>query len=485
MVQQVSDCPGEERVVAFAAGRLSDDEARSFEEHVDRCDRCRKLLAEAARDSTFQRREPGRASDAFGASELIADRYRITRFLARGGMGEVYEARDTWLDEKVALKTLIPEIADSPTALARFKAEVKLTRSISHENICRVFDVGFHTRKSTRAGREPERIPFLTMELLDGQTLRAHLVNHGPLGASDMLPIAKGIVQALANAHAAGIVHRDFKSDNVMLVGSARDAARRIVVTDFGLARSSLVAPDQPLTDGSRAVLGTLDYMAPEQVEGRPATKQSDIYSLGIVLFEAMTGELPFVGVTPLARALARVQGAPRKPMDVVASVGPVWQKAILRCIEVDPRRRFARVEDLLSAVEPAASHRSGARALGGWRALAVAASCVAIAAAIAAAVGMSRERPSEKNPGQAWPPAPSTLAVADPIPSSTSTPALPVMVSAEPVALAPAPSAKRIAVPASLHSRAAKPPAPVPSGPAPAASHLPSADSLIDPYSR
>src|SRR5262245_45706304 len=133
MVQQAADCPGDDQVVAFAAGRLAEGEARAFEEHIDRCDRCRKLLAEAARDSAFQRREPGRTSDVFGVGELIAERYRIGRFLARGGMGEVYEARDTWLDETVALKTLIPEIADSPSALARFKAEVKLTRSISHE----------------------------------------------------------------------------------------------------------------------------------------------------------------------------------------------------------------------------------------------------------------------------------------------------------------------------------------------------------------
>src|SRR5882762_5566644 len=104
MVQQAADCPGDDQVIAFAAGRLSDAEAVAFEEHIDRCDRCRKLLAEAARDSAFQNRQPGRSADTFGPGELIGERYRIQRFLARGGMGEVYEARDTWLDEKVALK---------------------------------------------------------------------------------------------------------------------------------------------------------------------------------------------------------------------------------------------------------------------------------------------------------------------------------------------------------------------------------------------
>src|SRR5437879_5186500 len=123
MVQEAADCPGDDHVVAFATGRLPPAEALAFEEHIDRCDRGRSLLAEAARDSAFEHRQPGRSADTFGPGELIGERYRIHRFLARGGMGEVYEALDTWLNEKVALKTLIPEIADSPSALARFKAE--------------------------------------------------------------------------------------------------------------------------------------------------------------------------------------------------------------------------------------------------------------------------------------------------------------------------------------------------------------------------
>jgi serine/threonine protein kinase len=155
----------------------------------------------------------------------------------------------------------------------------------------------------------------------------------------------------MAHAHAAGIVHRDFKSENVMLVPQDDDRPPRAVITDFGLARSSLVQPSEPLTSSGNALLGTLDYMAPEQIEGKPASRQADIYALGVVLFEALTGRLPFEGSSPIARALARLQSEAPHPSSVLPSVEPRMDQMIARCLARDSAARFQEVEQVLDCL--------------------------------------------------------------------------------------------------------------------------------------
>ena len=277
--------------------------------------------------------EPGRT---------LAGRFRVLRFIARGGMGEVYEAEDLELGERVALKTVRPEIAADPQALERFKTEVHLARKVTHPSACRIFDV-FHDRPGAGEPGAGE-VTFLTMELLGGETLMERLARSGRLSEAEALPLVEQMAGALEAAHRAGVVHRDFKSANVMLVPQGPGAPGvRAVVTDFGLARRDPGAGGSIVTETlTAAVAGTPAYMAPEQIEGGPITAATDIYALGIVMYEMLTGRQPFGGETPLARMVERLKTAPVAPRAFVADLDPLWEAVILRCLEREPRDRFA-----------------------------------------------------------------------------------------------------------------------------------------------
>jgi tetratricopeptide (TPR) repeat protein/tRNA A-37 threonylcarbamoyl transferase component Bud32 len=283
----------------------------------------------------------------FSPDELVADRYKIVRFIGRGGMGEVYEANDLELRQRVALKTVRPEIALDQQAIERFKREIRIAREVTHPNVCRIFDLGHHPKAPSG-----EEIAFLTMELLPGETLAERLRRAGRTSTAEALPVAIQIAAGLAAAHAAGIVHRDLKPGNIILVPSQEgQQTTRAVVTDFGLARA--VAADR-LTEQSTAsvgIVGTPAYMAPEQIEGGKVTAASDIYSLGIVLYEMVTGALPFVGDTPLSTAVKRLKEAPPSPRSLVPDLDSRWDAAILRCLERDPAKRFARTGDVVRAL--------------------------------------------------------------------------------------------------------------------------------------
>ncbi|HEX8952646.1 MAG TPA: serine/threonine-protein kinase, partial [Polyangia bacterium] len=208
----------------------------------------------------------------------MAGRYRVVKLLARGGMGEVYHAEDEELREPVALKIIRPEIAKDRRTIKRFQREVRLARKVTHPNVCRCFDVGYHTAD----GKTP--ISFITMELLLGETLSARL-KRGRLATAEAAPLVRQMAAALSAAHRAGIVHRDFKPDNVLLVPGADGEPLRAVVTDFGVARAvaGQVRRGSSLTAAGMKV-GTPAYMAPEQVEGAPLTPAADVYALGVVL---------------------------------------------------------------------------------------------------------------------------------------------------------------------------------------------------------
>jgi serine/threonine protein kinase len=353
MSDQGAECPSENELLARVAGTLSAARVLAIDAHIDQCQNCRMVLAEAARGSDEIGLRPLSLA-TFAPNESVAGRYVIKRRLAAGGMGEVYEAHDTWLDELIAIKTVVPTIADNELALARLKAEMRLARRVTHKNVCRVYDLGFHRR-----GRE--QIAFLTMELVRGTTLRRRFEDQGPFDTNTLIPIVEQIVAALGHAHAEGIVHRDLKPDNVMLVGNGDGTPDRAVVMDFGLARMALVADTQPLTPNSHTVLGTLDYMSPEQVQGKHAGPASDIYSLGVMLYELLTGRLPFEGESPLARALLRVTGRPPSLGDALPDADPAWGECIARCLEPDPKDRFESIGEIVEAL-PGAPH-DGARA--------------------------------------------------------------------------------------------------------------------------
>ena len=279
----------------------------------------------------------------FSPGDLVSGRYKIVRFLAQGGMGEVYEAADLVLHERLALKTVLAEIAEDGGTIERFKREIHLARQISHPNVCRIFDVGHHRTGETE-------IVFFTMELLAGETLAERLDRAGPMRPAEALPIVRQMAAALEAAHEKGIIHRDFKSSNVVLIG-APDSPRA-VVTDFGLARGDTTTDSFAASVSEiRHIVGTPAYMAPEQVEGGTIGPATDIYGLGVVMFEMVTGELPFRASTPLAMLAKRLKEPPSSPRIHVPELDPLWEGAILRCLERDPADRFASASDVARAL--------------------------------------------------------------------------------------------------------------------------------------
>ena len=280
--------------------------------------------------------------------ELLAGRFRIVRFLAAGGMGEVYEAEDQELREHVALKIIRPEVLVQPSAVTRFKREVHLARKVTHPNVCRIYDLFRHSQEG---GSAREDTIFISMELLKGKTLSMHLEGVGRMSVGDTLPLLRQMASALSAAHGAGIVHRDFKPGNVVLVGTDGPEKLRPVVTDFGLALQSLLPNEGVSFTTDQGLLGTPAYMSPEQLEGRAATAASDIYAFGLVIYEMVTGTRPFQGDTPISAALKRLSESPTPPRKFQPRLSACWESAILRCLERDPRKRFANAEDVARAI--------------------------------------------------------------------------------------------------------------------------------------
>jgi eukaryotic-like serine/threonine-protein kinase len=297
-------------------------------------------------ETDLPRLEPG---------ERLAGRFEVLRFIARGAMGAVYEAEDVMLRARVALKLIRGRIATDATAMERFRREVLLARRVSHPNVCRVYEL----YDATTAGGVP--IHFLTMELLEGETLSRRIARQGHLTTQDALPLVRQMCEGLAAAHAEGVIHRDFKSSNVLLVprregqGDSTAPPTRVVITDFGIARAveacGQETRDGPLTGGG-AILGTPEYMAPEQVTGGAVTEASDIYALGVVLYEIVTGTLPFTGDTPLVSAARRLNEAPPRPEATTPGLDERWSGAILRCLAREPERRFRSPSEIPSELE-------------------------------------------------------------------------------------------------------------------------------------
>jgi tetratricopeptide (TPR) repeat protein len=267
------------------------------------------------------------APAAFETGSVVSGRYRILRRLGHGGMGEVYEAEDLELKEHVALKTLLPEIASDGRMIARFKQEIQLSRKLAHPNICRVFDLARHPPE----GAAGSAAFFLTMEFLPGETLAAKLRREGRLDAAEALGLLEQMAAGLDAAHDAGVIHRDFKPSNVMLVET--HAGPRAVLMDFGLARRVHLSEESTATLSGQ-LIGTLDYMAPELFTGGDASVASDIYALGLVARKMVTGE----------RA------------GQAANLEPVWAKALARALDREPTRRFASGREFIQALhsEPA-----------------------------------------------------------------------------------------------------------------------------------
>ncbi len=272
---------------------------------------------------------------------LVASRFEIVQPIGRGGMGEIYEAIDHVKDLSVALKVVLPNpTIDPQTADRLLRREVSLAQMVSHRNICRIFDPYLH---------QPQQGPSMlvvSMEMLRGRTLSAVLADRGRLDAGEAADIARQLAAGIDAAHAAGVVHRDLKPSNVILV--AEDGVQRVVITDFGLARR---ATAQTVTKLSKAVAGTLRYMAPEQIQGR-ADRRSDLYTFAFILFELLTGELPFTGDSDLSLALNRLCCQPRDPGTLAPGISLAWRAALLRGLSREPERRFRTARELTDAID-------------------------------------------------------------------------------------------------------------------------------------
>ncbi|MGH9521894.1 MAG: serine/threonine-protein kinase [Terriglobales bacterium] len=265
----------------------------------------------------------------FAPGAMLAGRYRIIALLGKGGMGEVYRADDLTLGQPVAIKFLPAALSHDVVLLDLLYAEVRNARQVSHPNVCRVYDIG------EVSGRH-----FYTMEFIDGEDLSSLLRRIGRLSEDKGLEISHQICAGLAAAHESGLLHRDLKPANIMLDGRGR--AR---ITDFGLALPADVAA------GKREIAGTPAYMAPEQLEGGQASVRSDIYSLGLVLYEIFTGKRPFDADSAADWRRAHVESHPKTPASVVAHIDPAIERAILRCLQKDPKLRPASAFQVAAAL--------------------------------------------------------------------------------------------------------------------------------------
>lgn len=265
--------------------------------------------------------------------QRISGRYELTGVLGRGGMGTVYRAHDHSLDEEVALKVLTESVEDSPDSNRRFRAEIRLARKVRHPNVCAIHEYG-----------EIEDLQYIVMELIHGQDLRKYLNSRGQLPMAEALDIARDIGEGLQAIHNAGVIHRDLKLANVM-----RDEAGNLRLMDFGIAKRA----GDPMSTVTGHIMGTPEYMSPEQIQGQPVDIRTDIYSLGVVTYELLTGRLPFKAETPLGVILKQVNDPPSLDDPLIPpQVGAVLGKALAK----KPDERFESARAFLEGLAHARS---------------------------------------------------------------------------------------------------------------------------------
>jgi len=319
------------------------------------------------------------AARMLASGALLAGRYRIAEMVGIGAMGMVYRARDEQLGVDVAVKVLRAERALDQGLLERFRQELILARQVSHRNVVRIHDIG-----------QDGELWFLTMDFVAGRSLRQALEEDGPLEVAAALDLTRQLAAALEAAHGEGVVHRDLKPGNVLL-----GEGGRAYVTDFGIARS-LAATGLTATG---LVVGTPDYLAPEQARGEPVDHRTDLYALGLILFEALTGELPFRAGTLSEMLAQRVSGRPRRAAELGVELPPDVERVIARCLARDPADRYRDAAELradLDAVAAGGRVRRPPR-LRLRRLVPAAAALAALAAAALAAVLWLRRTPAEE----------------------------------------------------------------------------------------
>ena len=270
--------------------------------------------------------------EELSTGSTFAGRYQIIEELGRGGMGRVYKATDTEIKEKIALKLIKPEISSDKKTIERFQNELKLARKISHRNVCRMHDIG-----------KSEGNYFITMEYVGGENLKGMIRMMGQLSSGKAISIAKQVCEGLSEAHRIGVVHRDLKPSNIMI-----DKDGNAKIMDFGIARS---LSGKGIT-GVGVMIGTPDYMSPEQVESKEVDQRSDVYSLGVILYEMVTGRVPFEGDTPYSIGVKHKSEVPRNPKDINPQISDDLNRMILKCLEKEKDKRYQSAGELRSELE-------------------------------------------------------------------------------------------------------------------------------------
>ena len=272
------------------------------------------------------------ASGDLETGTVLAGRYEIAQLLGRGGMGAVYKAHDTELNRVVAVKLIRPELAKNPEVLQRFKQELILARQVTHKNVIRIFDLG-----------QSEGIKFITMDFVEGQDLRRLLSERGKFPPEQAARVMLQICRALEAAHAEGVIHRDLKPQNILLDGNGR-----VYVMDFGIARSAYL----PGMTQTGAIIGTPEYMSPEQARGERLTERSDLFSLGVIFYELLTGKSPYPADAPLGTLWKRLQEKPKPPAEVDAGVPVPLNDIVMSALEIEPEKRISSAREMAQQLE-------------------------------------------------------------------------------------------------------------------------------------
>lgn len=332
-----------ETALALREDQRSEYLARACAGYDERLAIVKELLNDHVRAGKFLESISIKIHGVFTEGDLVASRFRILRFINHGGMGEVYEAYDERLRLRLALKTLRPTLKSDPHALKRFEREILVAREVSHEGLCKIFDLVEHV-----ATTNPRTvIPCLSMQLIEGESLLSYLESHRPLHPDVAMPIIRQIAGAVDALHDHGILHRDLKPSNIMLTNGR--GSMRAIVTDFGLAKAINAAGADFFESQLSFQFGAPYFMAPELLRGSRPSIPSDIYALGLIIDEMMTQSRAFQAESLHALYYQKLWERPLSPSARSTDLAPHWAAVILRCLSEDPKDRYQRASDLIT----------------------------------------------------------------------------------------------------------------------------------------
>jgi serine/threonine-protein kinase len=287
------------------------------------------------------------------SGQVLDRRYRVNQRLGEGGMSYVYRAEEIETGRIVALKILLPRLSRDPASVERLRREATIAMRLDHPNVCPIL----------RLGETPDRLIYLVMPFLEGEPLSEHEARRGPFSAAEGVPLLVQICHGLQHAHELRIIHRDLKPENIMLVPLAderpdAESAYRAVVMDFGLAKERRAGPELAKLTATGIVLGTPEFMSPEQIRGKPLDGRSDVYALGVLAFELFTGQLPFPGKSAQETMIARLRGQPVKLRQVKPDFPAKVEAVIHQALAMDPAQRFGSMAEMAQAL--ASAHSPG-----------------------------------------------------------------------------------------------------------------------------